>query len=195
MTGAPKDKALAGGEGFGTSTRHLGECRPNPSTPEPLRAYLPPLSAQSRQSSTAPGLAQEPPSGDFEVTAEGAAIPGGEYVMALERWETKLMFGQCAKLALWFIVLAGPHKGARVARYYNVEHLIPPMGEGGKFKARPGSDFLREFSLVSSGTSLAAIRGLPVRGIVRTVDKTKDGAQLNAAAHYSVVAKLVGPYK
>jgi hypothetical protein len=134
------------------------------------------------------------PADDFVISSEGAAIPEGKYVIAMERWETKLMFGNSAKLVLWFKVLAGDHKGATVARYYNVKHLMPPMGEGGKFEACKGSSFLREFALISPGLSLAAIRAVPVWGQVRLVDKTKDGVQLNQTAHYSVVAKLLGPY-
>lgn len=137
---------------------------------------------------------------DFEVTADSAPIPAGEYILALSRWETCLMFGKCAKVALWFKVLAGPHAGAMVARFYNAERLIPPMGDGGRFQVRRGGDFTREFGVISAalgieGASLAALRGVPVRGLVRTVDKTRNGETINTAMGYSVVAKLTGIYK
>lgn len=124
-------------------------------------------------------------------------IPPGEYELAFDYFETKILFKK-PKLFVWFKVIKyGDHFGVRVPRYYGLRKIIGRYGKGGRFAIGWKSDFLREYArLFGAPKRLDRIAMTPfekvvIVGRIRTVEKGHDQREIHDSLRYSVIDELI----
>jgi hypothetical protein len=127
-----------------------------------------------------------------------ALIAPGEYDLLYLYHETGMLFaGKAPKLSLWFkVVTLGPFLDAKVARYYNVKRLLSKPGKRGRFAVGWHSelvlDYARLFGLPRrvDRLSLDGLKGVVVRGTVRTVRTNWKQKPMPECLTYSVIDSL-----
>jgi hypothetical protein len=128
-----------------------------------------------------------------------ALIPPGEYDLHYLYHETAMMFvGKQPKLLLWFkVVTLGPFVDTKVARYYNVKRLLSKPGKRGRFAigwhCELMFDYARLFGLPrrADRLSLEALKGVVVRGKIRTVMRNWQQKPRPECLTYSVIDSLI----
>jgi hypothetical protein len=128
-----------------------------------------------------------------------ALIAPGEYDLRYLYHETGMLFaGKAPKLSLWFkVVTLGPFLDAKVARYYNVKQLLSKPGKGGRFAFGWHSELMSDYARLfgeprrPDRLSLAGLKGVVVRGAIRTVRTNWKQKARPECLTYSVIDSLI----
>jgi hypothetical protein len=131
--------------------------------------------------------------------ARPALIPPDEYDLRYLHHETGMLFaGKAPKLSVWFkVVTLGPFLDEKIARHYNVKRLLGKPGKGGRFAVGWHSelmfDYARLFGLPrrADRLSLGELKGVVVRGAVRTVMRNWQQKARPDCLTYSVIDSLI----
>lgn len=134
-----------------------------------------------------------------ELTDERPAlIPPGEYRLRLTHWQTAILWGRSHKVVLHFTVCdIGPHFGAKISRYYNVEKVVGNPSRNGRFKLRWNHDLVREYAMLLPMPQrldrlyLERLKSLLIVGRVATTSTNARQKRIPDALQYSVVRELL----
>lgn len=132
-------------------------------------------------------------------------VPDGKYSAELIGSEAFWYRGRQPRVVLWFVIIDGDHKGARMAAYYNVKHLhgrYSGRSRNPRFVVGWRANLTAHLSLLfpekySIGNLPEVIPETEMIGRAilietRTNAKTHDGACRSEAFHYSVVKAIFG---
>ena len=145
-------------------------------------------------------LLRDIPDADYFVR-----IPDDKYVAEFLGAEGFWYRGRHPRVAMWFVIIEGDQKGARVPAYCNVKSLVgrPPgrvrqpkftIGRGANLTAFLGILFPDRFTPnhLPSVIPEADMQQRPIHIETKTVDKMHDGCMRPAAFHYSAVKSVLG---
>ena len=149
---------------------------------------------------TVPQLSVVPHNATGELSGEKPAlIPPGTYRVRLVDWQTAILWGRSHKLALHFRVCdLGPHFGAKVVRWYNVERIKGRPSVRGKFKVGWKREVVRDYCTLVPDLKrldrlhLERLESLLIVARVETVTSHSRQRTIHEPLQYSVVHELLG---
>ena len=140
---------------------------------------------------------EEPEDFDGIVEDRTVLVPSGEYILAYCGYRTGRYFGG-PKVILSLSILDPDYYAALpLKRFYNVDALIGPAGEKGKFRGLARGHLIREYQALIGNhprpdrISFERLRGKRILAEVEAVERNHAGEIIAQHASYSRVARLV----
>ena len=140
---------------------------------------------------------KEPEDFDGIVEAPPMLVPAGQYTLAYNGYRTGRYFGGPKVILSLAILDPDKYAGIPLERFYNVDALIGPAGEKGKFKAPARGHLIREYQALIGNhprpdrISFERLRKKRLLAEVETVERNHAGETIAQHASYSRVARLV----
>jgi len=149
------------------------------------------MDTQSDRDEYAKDADERPP---FEPTL----IPCGEYVVKFQRYETRRFQGCGGKVFAYFCIVEDDQfAGSVVERFYNVDRLNGPPGDGGKFVAPVRGLLYREVTGILGASArpdrvpLARLRGKRIKAEIVAVRRDRNGIALPKCHWYNKIGRLI----
>ena len=128
-----------------------------------------------------------------------ARIIPGVYDLRFDYFETRVMFGRCPKLVMWFTVITmGEYFNCvQLPRYYNISKLMEKPKKWGRFKVGLKSDFVRDYGrLFDIPTRLdrfpmSVFERVIIEAKVRDVTTGSNQREIPKGLRYSVIHEFV----
>ena len=141
----------------------------------------------------------EPDRDEFDGIIEDCAVlvPPGRYTLAYTGYRTAKFFGSAKVILSLAVIHPDDYAGIPLERFYNVEGLIGPVGEKGRFKAPARGHLAREYHALMGKSprrdriTFGRLEGKRILGDVETVARDHAGKQIPPEASYSRVARLI----
>jgi hypothetical protein len=126
-------------------------------------------------------------------------IPEGQYKVAYQYHETKVVFNTPKVFVNFIVVDLGPYHGLKLFRAFRVNELIGKPSRNGRFKLKKRSDLLlmlchlyENQRIRPDRISLRDLKGLVLNVMVRTVTKDYRQKTLPEILKYSVIGDVRG---